>query len=121
MGLLIKHLSKMMNLQHQLLKLENAALQQGQEQKRKSETNTKNFKNTTTNQIHKAKQYFNTTEILNKQTLPLQQIYKQKAQEYFKQKMISFNYENDFKLLDDAKISKWISTVIITKTVKRTR
>ncbi|WP_397364169.1 DUF4175 family protein [Olleya sp. R77988] len=79
-------LSKMMNLQHQLLKLENAALQQGQEQKRQSETNKAEFKNTTINQVDKAKQYFNTTEILNKQTLPLQQIYKQKAQHYFKQK-----------------------------------
>ncbi|MFQ3238349.1 MAG: hypothetical protein ACI9NI_000627 [Olleya marilimosa] len=78
-------LSKMMNLQHQLLKLENAVLQQGQEQKRQSETNTKAFKNTTNTQVDKAKQYFNTTEILNKQSLPLQQIYKQKAQQYFKQ------------------------------------
>ena len=78
-------LSKMMNIQHQLLKLENAVLQQGQEQKRQSETNTTAFKNTTNNQIDKAKQYFNTTEILNKQTLPLQQIYKQKAKQYFKQ------------------------------------
>ncbi|RAJ17875.1 DUF4175 family protein [Olleya aquimaris] len=79
-------LSKMMNIQHQLLKLKNAVLQQGQEQKRQSETNKKEFKNTTINQVDKAKQYFNTTEILNKQTLPLQQIYKQKAQQYFKQK-----------------------------------
>lgn len=78
-------LSKMKNIQHQLLKIENAALQQGQEQKRQSESNTKEFKNTTTSQEDKAKQYFNTTEILNKQTLPLQQIYKQKAQQYFKQ------------------------------------
>ncbi|WP_168800725.1 DUF4175 family protein [Psychroserpens sp. NJDZ02] len=79
-------LSKMKNLQHQLLKLENATLEQGQEQKRESETNSKDFKKTTTNQLDKAKQYFNTTEILNKQTLPLQELYKQKAQQYFKQK-----------------------------------
>ncbi|AUC82976.1 DUF4175 family protein [Lacinutrix sp. Bg11-31] len=79
-------LSKMMNLQHQLLKLEKATLQQGQESKRKSETNKKEFSNTTNNQISKAKEYFNTTEILNKQALPLQQIYKQKVQEYFKEK-----------------------------------
>ena len=79
-------LSKMMNLQHQLLKLEKATFQQGQDNKRKSETNKKEFSNTTNNQIPKAKEYFNTTEILNKQALPLQQIYKQKVQEYFKQK-----------------------------------
>ncbi|RLJ63334.1 hypothetical protein CLV86_1871 [Lacinutrix venerupis] len=79
-------LSKMMNLQHQLLKLEKATLEQGQDTKRKSETNKKDFSNTTNNQIPKAKEYFNTTEILNKQALPLQQIYKQKVQEYFKEK-----------------------------------
>ena len=79
-------LSKMMNLQHQLLKLEKATLEQGQDTKRKSETNKKAYSNPTNNQIPKAKEYFNTTEILNKQALPLQQNYKQKVQEYFKQK-----------------------------------
>ena len=75
-----------MNLQHQLLKLEKATFQQGQDTKRKSTTNKKEYSNTTTNQIPKAKEYFNTTEILNKQTLPLQQVYKKKVQDYFKQK-----------------------------------
>lgn len=78
-------LSKMMNLQHQLLKLEKATFQQGQDTKRKSTTNKKEYSNTTRNQIPKAKEYFNTTEILNKQTLPLQQVYKKKVQDYFKQ------------------------------------
>ncbi|SDZ81569.1 DUF4175 family protein [Bizionia paragorgiae] len=77
-------LSKMMNLQHQLLKLENATFQQGQDTKRKADTNTKTFENTTQNQIPKAKEYFNSIEILNKQTLPLQPIYKEKVQNYFK-------------------------------------
>ncbi len=36
------------------------------------------------NQIPTAKQYFQTTEILNRQALPLQQVYKKKVQEYFK-------------------------------------
>ncbi|WP_313791223.1 hypothetical protein [Lacinutrix neustonica] len=77
-------LSKMMQLQHQLLKLEKATFEQGEDTKRKSETNKKEFENTTSNQIPTAKEYFNTTEILNKQALPLQQIYKMKVQEYFK-------------------------------------
>ncbi|WP_299272246.1 DUF4175 family protein [uncultured Psychroserpens sp.] len=77
-------LQKMMDLQHQLLKLENATFMQGQDNKRKSETNNKTYDNTTPNQIPKAKEYFNTTEILNRQALPLQQIYKKKVQEYFK-------------------------------------
>lgn len=77
-------LQKMMDLQHQLLKLENATFMQGQDNKRKSETNKKTYENTAPNLIPKAKEYFNTTEILNRQALPLQQIYKRKVQEYFK-------------------------------------
>ena len=77
-------LQKMMNLQHQLMKLENATLQQGEDTKRKSETNREDFQNNTNNQIPTAEQYFNTTEILNRQSLPLQPIYKKKVQAYFK-------------------------------------
>jgi len=79
-------LQKMMELQHQLLKLENATFQQGEDQKRKSKTNTNQFNNTSNSKIPQAKQYFNTTEILNRQALPLQQVYKKKVQEYFKKK-----------------------------------
>jgi len=78
-------LQKMMDLKHQLLKLENATFQQGEVDKRKSNTNNNRFSNTTNNQIPTAKQYFQTTEILNKQALPLRQVYKKKVQEYFKQ------------------------------------
>ncbi|MCK8481757.1 DUF4175 family protein [Psychroserpens algicola] len=77
-------LQKMMDLQHQLLKLENATFMQGQDNKRQSETNNKTYDNSVPNQLPKAKEYFNTTEILNRQALPLQQIYKKKVQEYFK-------------------------------------
>ncbi|WP_299121272.1 DUF4175 family protein [uncultured Winogradskyella sp.] len=77
-------LQKMMDLQHQLLKLENATFMQGQDSKRKSETNNKEFNQTNASQIPTAKQYFNTTEILNRQALPLQNHFKKKIQEYFK-------------------------------------
>jgi len=77
-------LQKMTNLKHQLLKLDNATFQQGEENKRESETNQNRFGNNTNNQIPIAKQYFKTTEILNRQALPLQQVYKKKVQEYFK-------------------------------------
>ncbi|GAB1856459.1 ATPase [Flavobacteriaceae bacterium MHTCC 0001] len=77
-------LQKMTNLKHQLLKLDNATFEQGEEERRESNTNTKQFNNTTNNQIPKAKQYFQTTEILNRQALPLQQVYKKKVQKYFK-------------------------------------
>ena len=89
-GFTNRTLQKMMDLQHQLLKMENATFQQGEDEKRKSETNQQQFKNTTINQINNAKQYFNTTEILNRQTLPLQQEYKKKVQAYFKKKNDQF-------------------------------
>ena len=77
-------LQKMMALKHQLLKMENAAFEQGEDEKRESETNKNEFNNNSNNQIPTAKQYFNTTEILNRQALPLQQVYKKKVQDYFK-------------------------------------
>jgi hypothetical protein len=84
-GFTQRTLEKMMNLQHQLLKMENATFQQGQDTKRKSETNSNEFDNNTNNQIPKAKEYFNTNEILNRQSLPLQPVYNKKVKEYFKQ------------------------------------
>ncbi|HRV53910.1 MAG TPA: hypothetical protein P5264_00105 [Mangrovimonas sp.] len=84
-GFTQRTLQKMQALKHQLLKLENASFQQGQEEKRESRTNNEEFDNPVKLDNDKAKQYFNTTEILNKQTLPLQPVYKKKAQEYFKQ------------------------------------
>ena len=83
-GFTNRTLQRMMNLQHQLLKLENATFQQGEDNKRKSKTNQEQFNNLTNTQLQNAKQYFNTTEILNRQALPLQQVYKKKVQEYFK-------------------------------------
>ena len=77
-------LQKMMDLQHRLLKLENASFLQDEDNKRKAESNFKQYDNNSNNPIPTAKEYFNTTEILNRQALPLQQVYKKKVQEYFK-------------------------------------
>lgn len=83
-GFTNRTLQKMMELKHQLLKLENATLQQGEDNKRESKTNKDSFSKSQNNQVPTAKEYFKTTEILNRQALPLQQIYKKKVQEYFK-------------------------------------
>lgn len=77
-------LNKMLNLKHELLKLDDATLQQGEEERRESETNYQDFELRNKNKLEKAKQYFNTTEILNRQVLPLRQNYRKKVQEYFK-------------------------------------
>lgn len=76
-------LEKILALQHQLMKLENATYKQGQESKRESETNKKEYRNTTNANLLKAKDYFQTTEILNRQRLPLRQNYKELVEEYF--------------------------------------
>ncbi|WP_168796698.1 DUF4175 family protein [Cognatitamlana onchidii] len=78
-------LQKMMRLEHQLLKMENAALQQGEDSSRESKTNRDDFDVNSDGQLPTAKEYFETTEILNKRALPLQQSYRKKVQDYFKQ------------------------------------
>ncbi len=77
-------LQKMLNLKYELLKLEKATQQQGQEKKRQSETNKKEFNNNTNALPQRLQEYINSIEILNRQTLPLRENYNQKVQEYFK-------------------------------------
>ncbi|MDC9724287.1 MAG: hypothetical protein PSN34_16170 [Urechidicola sp.] len=77
-------LQKMMQIKHQLLKLQEAAHDQGIDSKRKSDSNKIQFKNRTINEIDGEKLWFNQNEILNRQSLPLQPRYKKKVQEYFK-------------------------------------
>src|SRR5690606_2885484 len=68
---------KMGQLQHQLLKLENAAMQQGQKPERESHSNDKDFANRTQKLNPELQQYLDEVEILNRQSLPLRQIYKE--------------------------------------------
>ena len=77
-------LQKILNLKYELLKLEKAVQQQGEEKKRQSETNKKEFNNTTNALPQRLQDYINSIEILNRQTLPLHENYNQKVQEYFK-------------------------------------
>ncbi|BCY27800.1 hypothetical protein [Flavobacterium okayamense] len=77
-------LNKMMNLKHELLKLEKAIQQQGEDNKRKSNTNKDSFNGTSSPLPSQLKDYLNSIEILNRQSLPLHPNYNQKVQEYFK-------------------------------------
>ena len=79
-------LEQMLNLKYELLKLDKADFEQGQESKRESRTNRTNFSNKLRLSPEDVKKYFNTTEILNREALPLRQEYKQKVQTYFKSK-----------------------------------
>ena len=76
-------LQRVLNLNHELLKLETALQQQGQDSKRQSETNLKSFSNPTKQLPANLLQYINSIEILNRQSLPLRSNFNQKVQEYF--------------------------------------
>ncbi|QTY26509.1 DUF4175 family protein [Flavobacterium sp. CS20] len=77
-------LKQMQNIKHQLLKLEKAAQQQGQDNRRQATTNYKEYKNNVNSQpLDKAKEYFESFEILNRQQLPLQNKYKNLIKKYF--------------------------------------
>lgn len=77
-------LQKMLNLKHELLKLKNAIQQQGEDTKRQSNTNDKSFNNNAMPLSKELKEYMNSVEILNRQSLPLQPNFNQKVQNYFK-------------------------------------
>ncbi|NLP59074.1 DUF4175 family protein [Lutibacter sp. B1] len=77
-------IKKMEQLNYELLKLEKATLEQGEDTKRKSETNKIDFEKRNIDKIKLQNQYFNYNEILNRQSLPLRTIYQKKVQEYFK-------------------------------------
>ena len=74
---------RMLNLKHQLLKLQKATQIQGQENKRESNSSKEEFRNTTKSAIPNAAEYFNNKEILNREALPLEGNYKTKVQAYF--------------------------------------
>ena len=78
-----ENLQKLQQLEHELMEYEDARLQQGENYKRESETNLQQFDNHSKDQSIKAKEYFNSIEILNRQSLPLREIYKQKVKTYF--------------------------------------
>lgn len=76
-------LQRMQNLEYELLKLDKAMLEQNKDKKRKSNTNTKNFNKSKLKDLRIKKLFKNQLEILNRQSLPLQQNYKKRVQEYF--------------------------------------
>ncbi len=76
-------LQKVLNLKYEMLKLEKAIQQQGQDKKRQSETNKKEFSNQANALPTRLQEYLNSIEILNRQSLPLRSNFNQKVQEYF--------------------------------------
>ena len=81
-------LKKMQDLNYELLKLNTASLQQGEDKKRKSNVSLIKYKNKNVKAIEFKSQFYNQTEILNRQSLPLQQNFKNKVRVYFSSKNI---------------------------------
>jgi hypothetical protein len=77
-------LQKILNVKYELMKLDKALQQQGEEKKRQSETNKKEFNNQSPALPSKLQEYLNSIEILNRQSLPLRSNFNQRVQEYFK-------------------------------------
>lgn len=77
-------LERMKNLKHELLKLDKAVKQQGEDDKRESNTNRKEYNPNIKAIDPKLQEYLNNIEILNRDALPLHPIYNQKVQQYFK-------------------------------------
>ena len=74
---------KMQQLNYELLKLDSATLKQGKDNKRKANANLKEGKKNKIQALEFNRRFFNQIEILNRQSLPLQQNYKLKVREYF--------------------------------------
>ncbi|HKJ06699.1 MAG TPA: hypothetical protein VJ970_04475, partial [Flavobacteriaceae bacterium] len=77
-------ITKIKQLNYQLLKLEEAKLEQGFDAKRKAEENKTLYTQKKIRELEFKKKIKNNTEILNRQSLPLRTIYKKRVQEYFK-------------------------------------
>ncbi len=83
-GITQRTLSKANTIQYELLKLENAALKQGEKSERESNSNKKDFKNPILTRPSLLDNYRNEIEILNRQALPLRQNFQNKVKVYFK-------------------------------------
>lgn len=83
-GITQETLNQIKTLKYELMKLENASMEQGQKEQRESRTAVDKFQNPilTTPEVFKKTE--NDVEILNRQALPLHQSYKNKVKDYFK-------------------------------------
>ncbi|WNW01168.1 DUF4175 family protein [Tenacibaculum sp. HL-MS23] len=82
-GFTQQSINRMQQLNYQLLKLEKATFEQNRDKKRKSNTNLQEYNKKRAKELKFKKLFYNQTEILNRQSLPLRPDYKKKVQEYF--------------------------------------
>lgn len=83
-GFTQENVNRALQINHELLKLEHAMKQQGQDNKRESNTNAKDYLGSNKLLPPALLNYLKSVEILNRQSLPLQPNFNQKVQSYFK-------------------------------------
>ena len=83
-GLTQDNINRALQINHELLKLESAIKQQGQDTKRESNTNKTDFLGSNKPLPPALLNYLKSVEILNRQSLPLQPNFNTKVQQYFK-------------------------------------
>lgn len=79
-------IQRIVNIKQELLKLDTAVKEQGQENKRESFANKNEFNNQSKALPDALLDYLNSIEILNRQSLPLRSNFNHKVQEYFNKK-----------------------------------
>ena len=85
-GVTDENISLIKDLKYELLKLEGALNEKGQDERRESKTNNELFTPTSSEVIESLRQKFNSRELLKRQTLPLQDEYLKRVLDYFKKK-----------------------------------
>ena len=83
-GITKRTIDKANRIQQQLLKLENAAMQQGEKEERESKEARRNYGKPLINSKKEKTTEEGQLELLQRQALPLQEFYKDKAKKYFK-------------------------------------
>ena len=79
----MKNNERMQQIEYQLLKLDNAYFSQGKDKERQAKRNVFSYERKQLNRLKLKKQFYNQIEILNRQSLPLQEEFQKRVQKYF--------------------------------------
>lgn len=82
-GFSMENIERMQQLEYQLLKLDNAYFNQGKDKERQAKRNVFSYERKQLNELKLKKQFYNQMEILNRQSLPLQEEFQKRVQKYF--------------------------------------
>ena len=85
-GFINENMQRMLNIKQELLKLKSAIQEQGEDTKRQSEANQKEYNGSLNRLPASLLDYLNSKEILNRQSLPLRSNFNTKVQVYFNNK-----------------------------------